>query len=188
MIVLHEPDSHRLSDVTRHYLGDLIYGANDGLITTFTIVSGVAGARLSTSIILIIGLVNLLADGFSMGASNFLAIRSASLVDGRDRGVREPVLHGLATFAAFVVVGAVPLFFAVSFAASAVATGAALFGIGAARALVIPVRRAQDGETAAGRPRGTWMRSGLEMLAIGATAAAVAYGVGVLAARFVTGS
>ncbi len=173
MIVAHEPESRRVSDVTRHYLGDLIYGANDGLVTTFTVVCGVAGARLSVSVILIIGVVNLLADGFSMGASNYLAIRSASLAEGRDRGVREPFLHGLATFASFVVIGTVPLLFAVSFATSAIATGVALFGVGAARALVT---------------RGTWKRCGFEMLAIGAVAAAVAYGVGALAARLVTGN
>ena len=54
---------------------DLVYGANDGIITTFAVVSGVVGAALET-VIVILGLANLLADGFSMGASNYLARRS----------------------------------------------------------------------------------------------------------------
>src|SRR5688572_29692813 len=98
MILRHEPDSKRPKDLLRHYVGDLVYGANDGLITTFTVVSGVAGARLAPSVVVILGMVNLLADGFSMGASSFLSIRSAAGAEGRDRGVREPLLHGSATF------------------------------------------------------------------------------------------
>ena len=33
--------------VAGHYLSDLVYGANDGIITTFAVVSGVVGASLS---------------------------------------------------------------------------------------------------------------------------------------------
>ena len=70
----HEPS--KPVDLARHYLKDMIYGANDGVITTFAVVSGVAGAALANRIVIILGLANLLADGFSMGASNFLSIRS----------------------------------------------------------------------------------------------------------------
>lgn len=31
-------------DAVRHYMRDLVYGANDGIITTFAVVAGVAGA------------------------------------------------------------------------------------------------------------------------------------------------
>ncbi len=58
------------------YLGDLVIGANDGIITTFAIISGSAGASLSSTIIIILGLSNILADGISMGFSNYLALRS----------------------------------------------------------------------------------------------------------------
>lgn len=66
--------SHR--EVLQHYLGDIVYGANDGIVTTFAIVVGVAGAGLSPAVVLILGGSNLLADGFSMGASNYLATRA----------------------------------------------------------------------------------------------------------------
>lgn len=58
------------------YLPDFVYGANDGIVTTFAVVAGAAGALLSPGVIIILGIANLLADGFSMGASNFLSLRS----------------------------------------------------------------------------------------------------------------
>ncbi len=58
------------------YVGDLIYGANDGIITTFAVVAGAAGASLSAVVVIILGLANLVADGFSMGASNYLGKQS----------------------------------------------------------------------------------------------------------------
>ncbi len=64
--------------LVRKYLPDLIYGANDGVVTTLAVISGVVGASLSTTVILVLGFANLLADGFSMGASNVLSRRSDS--------------------------------------------------------------------------------------------------------------
>jgi len=58
------------------YLGELVYGGLDGIITTFAVVSGVAGAQLGTPVILILGLANLLADGFSMATGAYLAAKS----------------------------------------------------------------------------------------------------------------
>lgn len=52
-------------------LKDAIYGGVDGAITTFAIVAGVQGASLSSVVVLILGLSNLLADGFSMASSNY---------------------------------------------------------------------------------------------------------------------
>jgi VIT1/CCC1 family predicted Fe2+/Mn2+ transporter len=58
------------------YLGEMVYGGLDGIITTFAVVTGVAGAQLGTSIILILGLANLLADGFSMATGAYLSTKS----------------------------------------------------------------------------------------------------------------
>jgi len=167
----HEPQS--LHGLARHYLGDLVYGANDGIITTFAVVAGVAGASLPARTILILGFANLLADGFSMGASNVLAIRSGEAVRASDGlGVEEPfaVRHGTATFLAFVLAGAVPLvayLFPGSiegrFPAAAVLTLVTLFCVGALRSFVTRVG---------------WFKSGIEMFVLGAVAAGVAYGVG----------
>ncbi len=62
----------RLAAETRpSYLRDFVYGGIDGSITTFAVVAGVMGAQLSAAVVLILGLANLVADGFSMAASNY---------------------------------------------------------------------------------------------------------------------
>jgi VIT1/CCC1 family predicted Fe2+/Mn2+ transporter len=58
------------------YLRDFIYGAIDGSVTTFAVVSGVAGANLDPAIVIILGLANLVGDGFSMAAGNYLGVRA----------------------------------------------------------------------------------------------------------------
>jgi len=69
--------SERLSEGPRqNYLRDWIYGGIDGSVTTFAVVSGVVGARLSTWVIVVMGCANLVGDGFSMAASNFLGTRA----------------------------------------------------------------------------------------------------------------
>ena len=108
-----------------------------------------------------------------MGASNVLAIRSGEALRASDGlGVQEPFAarHGMATFLAFVLAGVIPLvayLFPGSiedrFPLAAALTLVTLFSVGAMRSLV----------TGAG-----WVKSGLEMLILGAAAAAVAYGVG----------
>lgn len=68
---------HRLlSKKEQSYLRDFIYGAIDGIVTTFAVVAGVMGAGLSSTTIIILGLSNIIADGFSMAASNYLGTKS----------------------------------------------------------------------------------------------------------------
>jgi VIT1/CCC1 family predicted Fe2+/Mn2+ transporter len=58
------------------YLGDVVFGALDGIVTTFAVVSGVAGANLSSSVVLILGFANLIGDGISMAMGNYLSTKS----------------------------------------------------------------------------------------------------------------
>ncbi len=58
------------------YLRDWIYGGIDGAVTTFAVVSSVVGAELSSRVILILGVANLFADGFSMAAGNYSGTRA----------------------------------------------------------------------------------------------------------------
>lgn len=75
----------RHGGVSSLYLGDMVYGGLDGIVTTFAVVSGVAGAQLSSNIILILGLANLFADGFSMATGAFLSTRSEQEYYHRER-------------------------------------------------------------------------------------------------------
>lgn len=159
------------------YLDEAVYGANDGIITTFAVVSGATGASLGFAAIIILGLANLVADGFSMGASSFLSIRTEADVK-RAHGTRlssderRAGRRSLVTFGAFVVAGILPLLpFLLpiadgrEFLVSSVATGVAFFVVGGMRAFVT---------------RRSFFKSGMEMLLIGGTAAALAYLVGYL--------
>ncbi|MDS0243488.1 MULTISPECIES: VIT1/CCC1 transporter family protein [unclassified Haloferax] len=160
------------------YLPELIYGANDGIVTTFAVVAGVAGASLSPGIVIVLGFANLFADGFSMGMSNYLAERSEEdYHDARGDGHartdgKTPVRTAAATFAAFIVAGWAPLFPYVLrveplFPVSIAVTAAAFFAVGASRSLVT---------------NRSWLANGVEMFVVGMAAATVAYAVGNLLA------
>lgn len=76
--------SHKPEDIAKRIgspegkgvLRDAVYGAIDGTVTTFAIVAGVAGAGLSPFVVVVLGLANVLADGFSMAAANYSGIKA----------------------------------------------------------------------------------------------------------------
>jgi VIT1/CCC1 family predicted Fe2+/Mn2+ transporter len=235
-----EAIAQRIAAATQHsYLGDFVLGAVDGAITTFAIVAGATGAGLSNGVVLVLGVANVLADGLSMAAGNFLRARSDQQLLARFRRMEEahiehipegereevrqifqskgfegPVLDkivevitqdrrrwvdtmlteewglqltppspwraGLATFAAFVLAGLVPLgpvLFglnqpaAETFLSSAILTGMTFFAVGYVRGRVVERR--------------PWA-AGFESLLIGGGAAAIAYVVGKLLERLAT--
>ena len=73
----------------RGVLRDAVYGAVDGAVTTFAIVAGVAGAGLSPFIIIVLGVANVLADGFSMAAANYSGTRAEVDNIRRIRNIEE---------------------------------------------------------------------------------------------------
>jgi len=58
------------------YIGQAVYGASDGIVTTFAAISGIAGANLNPKIAIIVGLANLFADGISMAIGDYLSEKS----------------------------------------------------------------------------------------------------------------
>ena len=78
---VHRRDAHRLGR-TQEFLKQIVYGGNDGIVTTFAIVAGFAGAaadgvaQIGGLAVLVFGLANLFADGVSMGLGEFLSARS----------------------------------------------------------------------------------------------------------------
>ncbi len=163
------------------YVGDLVYGANDGIVTTFAVVAGAMGALLSPGVVIIMGLANLLGDGVSMGASNYLALRSEKelrdsqggdgALDNGDGSTSHFVQHGAITFVSFLVTGSIPLIpyiFSMgnpqtSFVLSSVFAAVTFWCVGAARTLLT-----------GGSP---W-KAGAEILVIGGMASGVAFAVG----------
>lgn len=159
----------------RRYIRDIVYAANDGIVTTLAVVAGVRGADLAAVVVLALGFANLAADGLSMGLGNYLGIKSeraGELGDRYDerRESLEAARHGVVTWLSFVLAGLVPLAPYVfgapresAFAMAVVATAVTLFAIGAARTIVTR--------------RSAW-RSGLEMLLVGALAGAAGFFAG----------
>lgn len=58
------------------YIGEFVYGGIDGSVTTFAVVAGSAGANLDSSVIIILGFANLIADGFAMSVGSYLSNKS----------------------------------------------------------------------------------------------------------------
>ncbi len=71
---LHKTDGIRSK--WEDYIGEFVYGGIDGSVTTFAVVAGSAGANLDSSIIIILGFANLIADGFAMSVGSYLSNKS----------------------------------------------------------------------------------------------------------------
>jgi len=159
-----------------HYLRDIVNGACDGVVTTLAVVAGATGASFEPRIAIVLGIVNLAADGLSMGASNYLGLKSELEQLGASVELEAPWRHGLATALAFVIAGAVPLLaYAARLSATLQFTLAlalafvTLASVGAARSLFIR------------RPP---VRCALEMVAIAGSASMLAYLLGAAVAAF----
>jgi VIT1/CCC1 family predicted Fe2+/Mn2+ transporter len=92
-----------------HYLRDIVYGASDGVVTTTAVIAGAAGAAFEPRVGIVLGIANLVADGLSMGASNYLGLKSELEQRGASVSEEAPWRHGVVTVLAFAVAGAVPL-------------------------------------------------------------------------------
>jgi len=158
---------------------DIVFAANDGVITTFAIVAGSQGASLSNSIILVLGFANLLADGFSMASGNYLGVKTEvdykTSKGEKDSDEGSPFVHGLVTFVGFQIAGIVPLIpflfdYPGAFGVSTVFVIIVLLLIGALRGWAV------------GKDK---LKSSFEMLFIGGFAAVVAYVVGYVVENYV---
>lgn len=83
-------EHHRTAFST--YLREIVYGGNDGIVTTFAVVAGFAGAQkdpVSSAVpvisVLLFGMANLLADGLSMSLGSFLSLRADQDVYGSEK-------------------------------------------------------------------------------------------------------
>ena len=160
------------------YLKSLVYGGLDGIITTFAVVAGVAGASLSAGIILILGFANLFADGISMAVGDYLSSK-AEIEFNRKPLDNLPKKNALVTFVSFLIFGCIPLlFFVVSyfypirheFAFSIGLTALALIALGSIKSKIT---------------KSSLWRSSMETLFIGGLAATAAYVVGYLISQVV---
>jgi len=91
----HITNDHKKTIISEN-LKELVYGGIDGIITTFAVVAGFTGATMAVdgnnpdvvipvTIVLIFGLANLFADGFSMGVGDFLSSRAEKKLFEKER-------------------------------------------------------------------------------------------------------
>jgi VIT1/CCC1 family predicted Fe2+/Mn2+ transporter/rubrerythrin len=210
---------------------DVIFGANDGLVSILALVAGVYGAATIGHTVLIAGIAGAVAGAISMGAGAYLSSKSENEVLEREsemkgtrkkrspgeerkelvrfyrsKGFKEgqaealadkafsalqmraestigeevgltseeswpPIKAGILTGLSFAIVSLIPIlpfaFLGVELAVitAGVASIATLFGVGASKAIFT---------------RKSWIRSGLEMMIIGALAAAATYIIGLV--------
>lgn len=73
----------------------MIFGGLDGILTSFAIVAGAAGGKLSTQVVLILGFSNIFADAVSMGVGEFLSSKAENewILQERAREVWELENH-----------------------------------------------------------------------------------------------
>ena len=73
-----------------------VFGANDGLVSNLALVLGISGSGVSNQIVLVTGLAGLLAGALSMGAGEYVSVRSQrELLEASspDSAARDAVQH-----------------------------------------------------------------------------------------------
>lgn len=75
---------------------NFVYGATDGAVTTFAVVTGAFGASLPVAVIIILGFANLFADGFSMSVGNYLSVKTRREYIEKERKKEEWEIDNLA--------------------------------------------------------------------------------------------
>lgn len=160
------------------YIRDVVLSANDGIITTFAVVSGSLGASLSPFIVVILGLANLFADGLSMSTGSYLGVKSEiEYEQSEGKKVKlgfRPLANGIVSFLAFSIAGFIPLVSYIfkipnSFYVSSVLVAISLIVVGVFRGYV---------------SNKSILRTSVENLLIGGVSAVVAFYVGELAKKY----
>ena len=158
------------------YFRSFVFGVEDSLVSTVGLLSGVAIAGVPRSTILLIGIVLIFVESFSMAAGSFLSEESAEeLAHHVEAPVRRPAIAGAVMFGSYFLAGFIPLFPYVFLPAAALpwsigASLAALFALGAVGAKIsrIPL-----------------VKSGFRMLVIGGVTILIGVAVGTMFPRSV---
>jgi VIT1/CCC1 family predicted Fe2+/Mn2+ transporter len=115
--------AHKHTSIFSSHLREIVYGGNDGIVTTFAVVAGFSGAQMDPTatplpvmMVLLFGLANLFADGLSMGMGSYLSLRAQqdvarnSVANNRADILKEnPMLVGVVTLISFLCFGSIPL-------------------------------------------------------------------------------
>lgn len=92
------------------FLRNLVFGVEDGLVSTVGLLSGIAIAGVPRGTIFLTGVVLIFVEAFSMAAGSFLSEASVEEMDGGVDDTRGSIAAGAIMFAAYFVAGFIPLF------------------------------------------------------------------------------
>jgi VIT1/CCC1 family predicted Fe2+/Mn2+ transporter len=150
---------------------EIVFGVEDGLVSTLGAVTGIAAGSQSTKVVILSGVVLLVVEALSMGAGSYLSSKNAmtAIRSVGERSHEHPIRGGFIMGAFYIVGGAVPLapyFFLDierSYFPSIFFTALLLFGIGAWAAWF--------------SRRSAW-RGGVEMTVVSLSAAGLGFLIG----------
>jgi VIT1/CCC1 family predicted Fe2+/Mn2+ transporter len=153
-----------------------VFGVQDGIVSTFGLVMGVAGAQVSPEAVLIAGIAGAVSGAVSMGAGEYVSVKvqhELLAVNGISNGDANvsPNRAALANSGLFVLGAAFPLapfLFLVGLPAVVTSTGLSITALFATGALLTRLTRRSA------------VASGARMLLIGGGAGILGYLVGTL--------
>lgn len=151
------------------YFKSVVFGFEDGLVSTTGIVAGLSAGARDPKLVLLAGLVAMGVEAVSMGAGEFISERGVHAMRG-NRHTDNPTTSGIVMSFSFVVAGLIPLLpimllpFPQSVWVSLAAALVALFFLGIAKTRVV-------------RAKG-YLRSAVETLVIGGVATLIGFLVG----------
>lgn len=158
------------------YVRNFIFGAEDSLVSTVGLLSGIAVAQVPRATIFLTGVVLLFVEAFSMGVGSFLSEHSTQESQADSTvSAKESTIAAIIMFFSYFVIGFIPLlpynFFEVglAFKTSIIASLIALFalGLGSSKILKTPL-----------------LKNGLKMLILGGIAIGLGIIVGQIVQRF----
>jgi VIT1/CCC1 family predicted Fe2+/Mn2+ transporter len=89
------------------YFRNMIFGAEDSLVSTVGVLFGVASSIENRDIIILTGMVVIAVEALSMGAGSYLSESSAKEMDPKNGD--SPVVDGMIMFMSYFVSGFIPL-------------------------------------------------------------------------------
>jgi VIT1/CCC1 family predicted Fe2+/Mn2+ transporter len=93
-VLAHHHNEHQHTSFnTANNLRAAVFGINDGLISNMSLILGVAGANVNQHIILLTGIAGLLAGACSMGAGEYISVRSQREVFERQIAIEKQELE-----------------------------------------------------------------------------------------------
>lgn len=174
------------------HLSELVYGGMDGIISTFSIVAGAAGGDLSRYVITILGISNVISDGFSMAVARYASAKT-EIAQGLLIN-KDAFRSAVATFIFFVLIGILPIIpflilpkYGTAKRVSLTLAAIIFFVIGYVGKPILPppASSTQPKISKEEQRKNGKLANGFQTLALGLAAASLAYGIGHILRKFV---